>query len=68
MQQLDDLLDGAPLALDDTALDRIDQIVPPGANLYNPDTRTPPALANAALRRRPPADRAAASREGPQGR
>jgi aryl-alcohol dehydrogenase-like predicted oxidoreductase len=60
MQQLDDLLGGAALALDDAVLDRIDEIVPPGANLYNPDTRTPPPLADAALRRRPPAQRAAA--------
>ena len=60
MRQLDDLLDGAALALDDAALDRIDEIVPPGANLYNPDIRTPPPLADAALRRRPPAQRAAA--------
>jgi aryl-alcohol dehydrogenase-like predicted oxidoreductase len=59
MEQLDDLLDGASLALDDAALDRIDEIVPPGVNLYNPDIRTPPALANATLRRRPPTDRAA---------
>jgi aryl-alcohol dehydrogenase-like predicted oxidoreductase len=61
MRQLDDLLDGASLALDDAALDRIDQIVPPGTNLYNPDARIPPALADAALRRRPPADRPAAN-------
>jgi aryl-alcohol dehydrogenase-like predicted oxidoreductase len=60
MEQLDDLLDGASLVLDDSALDRIDKIVPPGVNLYNPDMRTPPALADPALRRRPPADRAAA--------
>jgi aryl-alcohol dehydrogenase-like predicted oxidoreductase len=60
MEQLDDLLDGASLVLDDSALDRIDKIVPPGVNLYNPDVRTPPALADPGLRRRPPADRAAA--------
>jgi aryl-alcohol dehydrogenase-like predicted oxidoreductase len=60
MQQLDDLMDGASLALDDSALDRIDRIVPPGVNLYNPDVRTPPELADAARRRRPPAARAAA--------
>jgi aryl-alcohol dehydrogenase-like predicted oxidoreductase len=60
MQQLEDLLDGASLALDDAALDRIDEIVPPGTNLHNLDIRTPPALADAALRRRPPAERAAA--------
>jgi hypothetical protein len=62
-RQLDDLLDGASLALDDKTLDWIDQIVPPGTNLYNPDIRTLPALADPALRRRPPAQRAAASRE-----
>lgn len=62
MQQLQDLLDGASLALDDDILDQIDQIVPPGANLYSPDEAwRPPALADAALRRRPCAERAAAS-------
>jgi aryl-alcohol dehydrogenase-like predicted oxidoreductase len=61
MQQLQNLLDGASLALDDKILDRIDEIVPPGANLYNPDGAwSPPALADAALRRRPVAERAAA--------
>jgi len=61
MQQLQDLLSGAPLALDDKILDRIDEIVPPGTNLYNPElVYRPPALADAALRRRPLADRAAA--------
>ncbi|HEY3870442.1 MAG TPA: aldo/keto reductase [Actinocrinis sp.] len=60
MQQLEDLLAGASLALGDEALDRIDRIVPPGADLYNPDVRTPPALADPALRRRPASERAAA--------
>ncbi|WP_414710978.1 aldo/keto reductase [Pseudonocardia sp.] len=61
MQQLQDLLNGASLALDDKILDRVDQIVPPGTNLYNPDGAwSPPALADAALRRRPVAGRAAA--------
>jgi aryl-alcohol dehydrogenase-like predicted oxidoreductase len=61
MQQLEDLLNGAALALDDQALDRIDQIVPPGTNLYKPDeVWTAPALTSPALRRRPPAERAAA--------
>jgi hypothetical protein len=50
----------ASLALDDKILDRIDEIVLPGANLYNPDGAwSPPALADAALRRRPVAERAA---------
>jgi aryl-alcohol dehydrogenase-like predicted oxidoreductase len=61
MQQLEGLLSGASHALHDTALDRIDQIVPPGTNLYHPDTAwRPPALAHSFLRRRPLADRAAA--------
>ncbi|MGI5268675.1 aldo/keto reductase [Nonomuraea sp. CA-218870] len=60
-QQLDDLLKGAELTLDDAALDRIDDIVPPGTNLYNPNAPLPPrSLTDTALRRRPLADRAAA--------
>jgi aryl-alcohol dehydrogenase-like predicted oxidoreductase len=61
MEHLDGLLQGASLTLDDTTLDRIDQIVPPGTNLYHPDGAwRPPALSDAARRRRPLADRAAA--------
>ncbi|MGK5740989.1 aldo/keto reductase [Micromonospora sp. URMC 103] len=61
MAQLDGLLAGATLSLDDTVLDRIDEIVPPGANLYAPDGAwRPPALTDPALRRRPLADRPAA--------
>jgi aryl-alcohol dehydrogenase-like predicted oxidoreductase len=61
MEQLDGLLKGAPLTLDDATLDRIDEIVPPGVNLYNPDGAWhPPSLADAARRRRPLADRSAA--------
>jgi hypothetical protein len=63
MDQMQSLLDGAALALDDKTLDRIDEIVPPGVNLYNPDARTPPALAELTLRRRPLAGRAAAGQE-----
>jgi hypothetical protein len=37
MEQLDGLLKGAALTLDDATRDRIDQIVPPGTNLYHPD-------------------------------
>ena len=59
--QLTGLLAGASLTLGDDVLDRIDQIVPPGTDLYPPDEAwRPPALASAALRRRPPAGRAAA--------
>jgi aryl-alcohol dehydrogenase-like predicted oxidoreductase len=61
MQQLDDLLTGAALTLDDAVLDRIDEIVPPGTNLYQPNAAYPrPALADVAQRRRPIGDRAAA--------
>ncbi|BAJ27144.1 MULTISPECIES: aldo/keto reductase [Kitasatospora] len=60
VEQLDGLLRGAELTLDDDVLDRIDAIVPPGTDLYQPDGAwRSPALAPAALRR-PRADRAAA--------
>ncbi|MFE3738614.1 aldo/keto reductase [Streptomyces sp. NPDC059134] len=61
MRQLEDLLEGAALTLDDATLDRIDEIVPPGTNLYNPATAFPPrSLTATALRRRPLAERSAA--------
>jgi aryl-alcohol dehydrogenase-like predicted oxidoreductase len=60
MRQLEDSLKGAALTLDDAALDRIDDIVPPGTNVYNPSaTLPPPVLTDPARRRRPLADRAA---------
>jgi aryl-alcohol dehydrogenase-like predicted oxidoreductase len=59
-EQLEALMKGAPLVLDDAVLDRIDEIVPPGTNLYQPDgVWRPPSLDDATLRRRPVADRAA---------
>ena len=62
MEQLDSLLKGAALTLDDAALDRIDEIVPPGTNVYQPDGAwRPPVLADPARRRRPVSDRAAAA-------
>jgi aryl-alcohol dehydrogenase-like predicted oxidoreductase len=62
MRQLEATLDGAALTLDDKVLDRIDEIVPPGTNVYDPeDVYRPPALTNAALRRRPLAERPAGS-------
>jgi aryl-alcohol dehydrogenase-like predicted oxidoreductase len=61
MEQLTGLLAGASLVLDDAILDRIDEIVPPGANLYEPNRAwIPPALDSVTLRRRPLAERAAA--------
>ncbi|NUR88457.1 MAG: aldo/keto reductase [Nonomuraea sp.] len=60
--QLTSLLDGASLVLDDDVMDRIDAIVPPGTNVYEPeDVYRPAALTDAALRRRPLATRAAAA-------
>jgi aryl-alcohol dehydrogenase-like predicted oxidoreductase len=37
MEHLDSLIKGASLILDDTTLDRIDEIVPPGSNMYKAD-------------------------------
>jgi len=60
MEQLTNLLDGTGVALDDAALDRIDQIVPPGVNLNDADAGyQPPALTDPLLRRRPASDRCA---------
>jgi hypothetical protein len=61
MQQLGDLLAGANVVLSDEILDRIDEVVAPGADagpmgaVYGP-----PAVTQASLRRRPVAERAAA--------
>jgi aryl-alcohol dehydrogenase-like predicted oxidoreductase len=64
MEQLNALLDGASLALDDKTLDRIDEIVPPGTSVYDPDEITTlPALADPTLRRRPRTERAASDQE-----
>ena len=61
MRQLEELLNGAAVTLEDKTLDRIDEIVPPGSDLYRADGAwSPPALTDPARRRRPVADRAAA--------
>src|SRR6202522_3309773 len=61
MPQLDDLLAGAEVRLNDEILDKIDQIVPPGIDVApNAATYIPPAILTAGLRRRPSAERAAA--------
>ena len=54
LEQLDDLLAGADVALSGDVLDRIDEIVPPGVDLNPADTRfaTPPDLDLAEPRRR----------------
>jgi aryl-alcohol dehydrogenase-like predicted oxidoreductase len=62
MEQLDDLLAGVDVALTDEILDRIDEIVPPGTDVGEPDQSAylPPALMRPDLRRRPASERAAA--------
>jgi hypothetical protein len=61
MEQLEQLLKGASLSLDDATLDRIDELVPPGTNMYEVDGAwSPPVLADKTQRRRPLAERSAA--------
>jgi aryl-alcohol dehydrogenase-like predicted oxidoreductase len=61
IEQLDDLLAGADVALTDEILDQIDEIVPPGTDVGTLDQAyLPPALLNPSLRRRPPGERTAA--------
>lgn len=60
MEQLDGLLKGASLELDDAVLDRIDEICPPGSNTYPPDgVWKPRPLVEPRLRRLPAGERAA---------
>lgn len=59
-EQWEALLKGASVVLDDSALDRIDEIVPPGTNLYHPDGAwQSPSLTDTGLRRRPTDERTA---------
>jgi aryl-alcohol dehydrogenase (NADP+) len=62
LEQLDGLLAGAEVVLDDALLDRIDEIVPPGTDVAPLETAaySPPAIAQASLRRRHSSERAAA--------
>jgi aryl-alcohol dehydrogenase-like predicted oxidoreductase len=61
MEQLDDLLAGADVTLDDGILDEIDDIAPPGTDAGPNDVSyTPPAVSSVGLRRRPLAERSAA--------
>ena len=60
-EQLDDLLAGVEVTLDDDILDRIDEIAPPGTDAGPNDVAyTPPAVSDVRLRRRPAAERSAA--------
>jgi aryl-alcohol dehydrogenase-like predicted oxidoreductase len=61
IEQLDDLVAGFDVALNDEILDRIDEIVPPGTDVGKLDQRyVAPALLNPSLRRRPVGERTAA--------
>jgi aryl-alcohol dehydrogenase-like predicted oxidoreductase len=61
MEQLDDLLAGAGITLDDKILNEIDAIVAPGTDIGQLDMAyAPPAVERATLRRRPVDERAAA--------
>lgn len=62
MEQLDGLLAGAEVVLSDELLDRIDEIVPPGIDVapLEGSAYSPPSIAQASLRRRSIAERAAA--------
>ncbi|WP_344668818.1 aldo/keto reductase [Catenulispora yoronensis] len=65
MDQLESSLAGQDLVLDDAALDRIDEIVPPGTELvWENGGWTPPALSDVTRRRRAVDDRVAAAPEG----
>ena len=58
MEQLEGLLKAADLTLDDKTLDRIDEIVPPGTDLYRADMAwQPQSLADITQRRRALSDR-----------
>jgi aryl-alcohol dehydrogenase-like predicted oxidoreductase len=61
-EQLEGLLKGADLVLEDAVLDRIDEIVPPATDLWDAaaESRQSPALTEPSRRRRPVAERAAA--------
>jgi aryl-alcohol dehydrogenase-like predicted oxidoreductase len=60
-EQLDDLLAGAEVRLDDDVLDRIDEVVAPGTAINAGDSfYTPREISETSLRRRPIATRSAA--------
>ncbi|GAA2126989.1 aldo/keto reductase [Actinomadura napierensis] len=60
MEQLDDLLAGADIAISDEILDRIDEIAPPGTDIGQLQMAwNPPAVTTPALRRRPDTERPA---------
>jgi hypothetical protein len=68
LEQLQSALKAAPITLDDSTLNRIDEIVTPGTDAYRAEggfISIAPALTDSSLRRRPLEDRAAAAAETP---
>ena len=60
MEQLDDLLAGAEVTVDDDILDSIDEIAPAGTDAGPNDVAyTPSAISSTSQRRRPVQERAA---------
>jgi aryl-alcohol dehydrogenase-like predicted oxidoreductase len=60
MDQLEDLLSGSEVTLDDATLDRLDEIVPPGVTINPADAGwQSESVTQAWRRRRPPETRAA---------
>jgi aryl-alcohol dehydrogenase-like predicted oxidoreductase len=62
MEQFDDLITATQVKLDDTILDRIDEIVPPSTDIapLEGSAYVPPAIKQIELRRRPFSERSAA--------
>ena len=60
MEQLEDLLAGASVTLDDATLDRLDEIVPPGSTVNAADTGWQPEVLAQPWRRRRPLERRSA--------
>jgi aryl-alcohol dehydrogenase-like predicted oxidoreductase len=60
LEQLESALAAGEVALDDATLDRIDEIVAPGRDVYDEGAWLDPSLRDSRLRRRPAPERAAA--------
>jgi aryl-alcohol dehydrogenase-like predicted oxidoreductase len=52
LDQLVSTIDGSKVVLDDETLDAIDELVPPGTNIYEPDHAWVPAALSQQKRRR----------------
>jgi aryl-alcohol dehydrogenase-like predicted oxidoreductase len=61
LEQLESALAAASIALDDETLDRLDEVVPPGTNVYSEGSWVAPWISDSSLRRRRFEDRAVGS-------